>query len=169
MSSLLALDPGPTRSASPMVTNPDSGLMFSVSCVPPKTSHHAKKIITLKTRDGRSFHKLGDKRELQDAKATLLSLFRPHQPPAPLTGPVALVIDLTWPWLAGDSKRVRALGRIPHDSKPDWDNAAKGIADCLVTLRFLEQDSRIVDGRVRKWRGDRPGITVSLRPVGREG
>lgn len=38
-----------------------------------------------------------------------------------------------------------------------------GIADCLVTLRFLEQDSRIVDGRVRKWRGDTPGIRVTLR------
>lgn len=132
---------------------------FFVSCVPPKTSHHHKRIV----RVG-GFSRMADKPELNAAKASLDAWFLPHQPPTPLDGPVVLDIELTWPWLAGDSKKARARGRIPHDSKPDWDNAAKGIADCLARLRFIEQDSRVVDGRVRKWRGDHPGIAVALRP-----
>lgn len=134
-------------------------LSFFVACVPPKVSHHHKKIIK---RGG--FYSLGDKPELQQAKGSLDAWFYPHQPPAALGGPVVLDIELTWPWLAGDSKKTRALGRIPHDSKPDWDNAAKGIADCLARLRFIDQDSRVVDGRVRKWRGDTPGIAIRIAP-----
>lgn len=133
---------------------------FHVACVPPRTSHHAKKIIR---RGG--FLSLGDKPELQQAKATLDALFAPHQPLIPVFGPVSLDIELTWPWLQGDPKKVRALGRVPHTKKPDWDNAAKGIGDALVRLRFLGDDANIVDGRVRKWRGDEPGIRVTIRPV----
>jgi Holliday junction resolvase RusA-like endonuclease len=136
----------------------------TVPCVPPKTAHHAKRIV----RVG-GFARLADKPELTSARHTLLALLQPHAPAAPLVGPVALVIDLTWPWLAGDGKRTRALGRIPHDTKPDWDNAGKTLADVLVTLRYLEQDSRIVDGRVRKWRGDSPGIRVQLAPWAQDG
>lgn len=140
------------------------GVTFEVACVPPRTNHHAKKIIRLRARDGHEYLKLGNTRALQGATDTLLFLLQPHAPAAPITGPVVLTIDLTWPWQRRDSKRLRTRGRIPHDATPDWDNAAKGIADCLVTLRFLEQDSRIVDGRVRKWRGDQPGIRVTLAP-----
>lgn len=136
---------------------PASSLAFFVACVPPRVSHHHKKIIK---RGG--FYSLGDKPELQAAKESFDVWFLPHQPAQVLTGPVVLDIELTWPWRAGDSKRTRARGRIPHDAKPDADNAAKGIADCLVRLRFLEQDSRIVDLRVRKWRGDQPGIAIRL-------
>lgn len=135
-------------------------MMFFVSCVPPKASHHHKKIIK---RGG--FYSLGDKPELQQAKATLDALFLPHQPLVPVFGPVALDIELTWPWRQGDPKKVRALGRIPSTSAPDWDNAAKGICDCLARLRFIGHDANIVDGRVRKYRGDEPGIRVTITPV----
>jgi Holliday junction resolvase RusA-like endonuclease len=132
-------------------------MSFFVHCVPPKVSHHHKRIVKIG-----NFSRLADRPELNAAKQSLDAWFLPHQPPAALGGPIVLDIELIWPWLAGDSKKVRALGRIPHDSKPDWDNAAKGIADCLARLRFIDQDSRVVDGRVRKWRGDVPGIAIRI-------
>jgi Holliday junction resolvase RusA-like endonuclease len=134
-------------------------ITFFVPCVPPKTSHHAKRIV----RRGAHFG-LADTDRLNDAKDLLAALFVPFRPATPYTGPLVLEIDLTWPWLKSDSKRVRSREQIPHDTKPDWDNAAKGICDCLAKLRFLEQDSQIVDGRVRKWRGDEPGIEILLYP-----
>jgi len=140
-------------------------MTITLPCIPPKTSHHAKRIV----RVG-GFSRLADKPELEDAKATLDALLLEHRIPAPIggDGPVVVDIQLTWPWLTGDAKKVRALGRIPHDTKPDWDNAAKTLCDRLVKLRFLSQDSRIVDGRVRKWRGDAPGIVITIRPWAQE-
>ena len=136
-------------------------MTFFLSCVPPKTSHHAKKIV----RCG-AFQRLADKPELVEAKATLDALLLPHQPDAPVTGPVALRLSFTWPWLKSDSQRLRVRCRVPHDRKPDCDNAAKTITDRLVALRFLENDAAIVRLEVEKWRGEAPGIRVTLLTVG---
>jgi Holliday junction resolvase RusA-like endonuclease len=137
------------------------GLVLFLPCVPPKTSHHAKRIVKI----GR-FSRLADRPELVEAKDTIDALLLRHQPASPIggDGPLVLDIELTWPWLKSDSKKARACGRIPHDTKPDWDNAAKTLTDRLAALRFIAQDSRIVDGRVRKWRGDQPGIGIAVRP-----
>lgn len=135
-------------------------IAFFLSCVPPKTSHHHKKIV----RIGK-WTRLADRPELVEAKETLESLLLPHQPSAPLSGPVCLTLEYTWPWLKGDSKRLRALGRVPHDRKPDLDNCSKTFTDRLQALRFIEADAMVVDLRLRKWRGDTPGITVALSTV----
>jgi Holliday junction resolvase RusA-like endonuclease len=97
------------------------GLSFTLPCVPPKTTHQSKRIV----RVGK-FSRLADTPELKAAHALLDTLLLPYQPAAPFTGPVSLTLTFTWPWLASDSKKVRALGRIPHAKKPDADNAAKG-------------------------------------------
>lgn len=140
-----------------------SEIRFFVNCVPPTANHHHKRIVRIG-----GVARMADRPELVAAKATLDALFLPHQPLIPVFGACRLEIEMTWPWLQGDPKRVRALGRIPHAKKPDWDNAAKGIADALVRLRFLSDDNNIVDGRVQKWRGDEPGIRITLTPVGQE-
>ena len=134
-------------------------MTFFLACVPPKTAHHAKRIVRIG-----GFARMADTPALQQARGTLEALLLPHQPAVPVTGPVVLTLDLTWPWLQADRQRDRQRGRIPHDRKPDWDNAAKAICDTLARLRFFEQDSAIVDGRVRKWRGDTPGIRITLQP-----
>ncbi len=135
-------------------------------CILLKSTHHAKKIITIKTRDGREFHKLGDKPELQNAKSQLDSILMPHRPERALTGAIRLRVDVTWPWLASDPKRVRDVKtRIPHTTKPDWDNLGKGIADALVRWAFIAHDGMIYDGRVCKWRGDEPGLRIVLEEI----
>jgi Holliday junction resolvase RusA-like endonuclease len=132
---------------------------FFLRCVPPKSSHHAKKIV----RVGK-WTRLADKPELVAAKAMLDELLLPHQPEAPLDGPVCLSLAFTWPWLASDSKRTKAIGRVPHDHRPDCSNVAKTIEDRLVALRFLADDNQVVDLRVTKWRGEDAGISVTLAP-----
>lgn len=149
----------------PQVDAPSvGGLSFFVACVPPTVSHHHKKIVTIKTRDGRQFSKLADKPELDWAKSMLESLLLPHQPAQPVAGPVVVDVTFVWPWRASESKRRRAMGRVPHTSKPDASNAWKTLEDRLVALRFIEDDRAVVDVRLRKWWGDAPGISVRIRP-----
>jgi Holliday junction resolvase RusA-like endonuclease len=138
-------------------------MTFTLPCIPPKTSHHAKRIV----RIGR-FTRLADAPALQDAKATLDSLLLPHQPAQPVTGPVTLALTYVWPWLASDGKAVRAGGRVPHPKRPDCDNLAKTFTDRLVALRFLQDDGQVVTLTVQKYRGDEPGITVTLQAVSAE-
>ena len=136
------------------------GLSFHLACVPPKTSHHAKRIV----RVGK-WTKLADKPELVAAKSTLDALLLPHQPLAPLVGPLRLEIVFTWPWRAGEPKRVRVHGRAPMTSRPDCDNASKTLTDRLMALRFIEDDAAIVDLRVQKWWGDKAGIQIRIVPA----
>lgn len=132
-------------------------ISFRIDCVPPTTTHHAKRIV----RVGK-FTRLADKPELVAAKGMLDALLEPHQPVMPICGAAVLTLDVTWPWLASHSKRTRARGRIPHTSRPDCDNVSKTITDRLVALRFLEDDNAVVDLRVRKWWGNAPGIEVTI-------
>ena len=123
----------------------------------PKTTHHAKKIVKMG-----GFSRMADKPELTAARETWIAILRPHKPVQPFDGPLTCTIELTWTWLAGDSNKVRALGRIPHTSKPDLDNMEKTIIDAMVTCGYLTMDSRIVENISRKFRGDKPGVYIKL-------
>lgn len=137
-----------------------ASVSFFVACVPPRTSHHHKRIV----RVG-GFARLADKPELAAAKATLDALLLPHQPLMPVFGPVRLAMEFTWPWRQSETKKTRALGRIPHVSKPDCSNVLKTLEDRLVALRFIGDDANVVDVSVRKFWGDEPGIRVTISPA----
>ena len=132
-------------------------LSFYLTCVPPRSTHHAKRIV----RVGQ-WSRLADKAELVAAKEMLDALLLPHQPPAPLPGPIMLALEFTWPWLSSHSRRVKAQVRVPMTSRPDCSNITKTFEDRLVALRFIEDDNAVVDLHVRKWWGDSPGIAVRI-------
>lgn len=134
-------------------------ISFRVALVPPKTNHQRKKIV----RVGK-FLRLADKPELVDAKELLDSVLIRHQPNMPVPGPVVLRLEFTWPWLKSHGPRLRALGRIPHTSKPDLTNVAKTLEDRLVALRFIEDDRGVQNIQILKWWGNNPGIHISIRP-----
>lgn len=135
-------------------------LAFRVTCVPPTTTHQAKRIV----RVGK-FARLADKPELVAAKAMLDGLLLPFQPPEPVTSAVRLTLVVEWPWRASEPKRTRAKGRARHTSKPDADNIAKAITDRLVALRFLEDDNAVAELIVQKWWSDTPGISIRIERV----
>lgn len=148
----------------PETVNPLTGFgPCFLRCVPPKTSHHAKRIVQV-----RAFRRLADTPELVASKAMLDELLLRVQPAAPVMGPVQLALMFTWPWLAlgSHSLKFRSRGRVPHTSKPDLTNVAKTIEDRLVALRFIEDDRAVVDLRLTKFWGDDPGILVTIRQVG---
>jgi Holliday junction resolvase RusA-like endonuclease len=88
----------------------------------------------------------------------------------PLEGPlwldmiVKLPVAQSWP----KAKREAALaGRLRPTKKPDFDNYAKTI-DAFNLIVWLD-DAQVIDGRVRKFYSDKPGIWIEVRPVRAEG
>lgn len=136
------------------------GLSFVLSCVPPTASHHSKKIV----RVGK-WTRLADTDRLVTAKQTIDTLLLAHQPKSPLTGWLSLTLEYTWPWRSSDSKRVRAMGRVPRGTRPDCSNLAKTTEDRLVALRFMEDDGQVVQLIVRKYFGNHPGIAIAIAPL----
>lgn len=134
-------------------------MTFRLECIPPTASHHSKKIV----RVGK-WTRLADSDRLVAAKETIDTLLLAHRPTAPLSGPVMLTLEYTWPWRASDSRRVRGLGRIPRSTRPDASNLAKTTEDRLVALRFLEDDGQVVHLSVWKWFGEHPGIAITIEP-----
>jgi Holliday junction resolvase RusA-like endonuclease len=142
-----------------------SSMRFHLNCIPPKTSHHHKKITTIRTKAGGEFRKLVDRPELVAAKGLLEELLIGYRPDVPVLGPYVLTLEFTWPWRKSEKKRTLALGRIPHVSRPDCSNLAKTLEDRLVSLRFIDDDNAVSELRVRKYWGDTPGIVVSMETV----
>jgi Holliday junction resolvase RusA-like endonuclease len=132
---------------------------FFLVCVPPSTNHHAKRIIRIG-----QFTRLADKPELVAAKEMIDGLLVPHRPRLPLVGPITLTLEFTWPWRAGESLKTRARRLIPRTARPDCSNLAKTTEDRLAKLRFMQDDSQVVELVVRKFFGDHPGIGVRLEP-----
>ena len=59
-------------------------------------------------------------------------------------------------------KRGRALrGEFRPRVKPDWDNFGKLICDALNSIAWKD-DAQIVDGTVRKFYAEDPGIAITI-------
>lgn len=130
---------------------------FFVPCAPPRTSHHAKRIV----RTGR-FTTLADSPRLVSAKASLIELLRPFQPVEPMAGPLVICVGWTWPWLASHGRKIRAAGARPHDHKPDLSNVYKTLEDRLVELRFIANDQSVVAVHLEKFWGALPGLDITI-------
>lgn len=83
----------------------------------------------------------------------------------PLDGPLVLDIVTVVPVAASWPKRKQAAalaGDLLPTSKPDWDNYGK-VVDALNLVVWVD-DGQIVDGRVRKVFGAKPGMWITVRP-----
>lgn len=146
-------------------TPPCSQFAIWIPCVPSKsTSQGAGKRIVI--RNGKPmFFKNKEIREWVNYVAHVLA---GHKPTMPMSGPLVFDIVFVFPVNKSDvSSRkkhaeVIAKGLIPHDTKPDWDNAPKAVVDVMVDLDFFA-DEQIVDGRCRLFRGLRTGVYLSVK------
>lgn len=158
--------PDPSPQALAAVEAPVA-LSFFLRCDAPRTTNQQKGHTVTKDGHVRTFKK----GKTKAAESTFTSLLLPHQPASPVTGPVSLYVSVTWPWNDGDldtkAKRAEAerLGRVPHTGLPDCSNWIKSFEDCLVALRFIEDDRKVVDLHVVKWRGTDPGVYVEIRAL----
>lgn len=138
-------------------------LEFFEACVPPKATGSAKQVLRYGNRNIISKTKAS-----LDAENTWHQVLAPHQPPAPIPGPISLTIELTWPWRKSEKKGVVALGRTWHTSRPDLDNLSKTITDCLVRQCFMPDDATVAILTMRKFWGDKPGVRIVIETI-REG
>jgi len=84
----------------------------------------------------------------------------------PLDGPLEIDIVVNVPISVSWPKKRQAAARAGTDrpvKKPDWDNFAK-VVDALNLVVWVD-DSQIVDGRVRKFYSDKPGMHIVVRPL----
>lgn len=135
-----------------------------IPCVPPKTSHHSKKIVNIRLRDGRSFSKLADSPELRNTVAFWTAALTPYAPRIPVLPPTAVAVDFVWPWRKSDGKAIRARGLIPCSVRPDLSNVWKTLEDCLVRLGFVRDDGEITRVILGKYLGDHPGVRIRIEP-----
>lgn len=93
---------------------------------------------------------------------------RQHLPPAPLAGPISLDIDFFFPRPACLRRRKDPDQEIPHAQKPDIDNAAKAVMDCLVSLGFIIDDGQVWKSMLRKFfvaKGAASGARITIREI----
>lgn len=84
----------------------------------------------------------------------------------PIKGPVAVTVLAIIPVPVSWSKKRQAgalLGAIHPTGKPDLDNIAKGL-DALNKIVWRD-DSQIVEGRIFKRYGDKPGTTIEVKEI----
>lgn len=86
------------------------------------------------------------------------------RPDSPFSGPTRVSVEWVRPWLASDSAKVRAAGKVPHPSRPDADNLAKLLLDVLTSLKFWHDDNLVTTLTVAKRRGGQPGIALRVEP-----
>lgn len=133
-------------------------LAFRINCVPPKsTGNSSRKII-----------KIGERlmtvkgAKAKQAECDLLSLLAPYAPAAPFAGPIRVNIGISWPWRKSEPKRETSKPYKWHTSKPDLDNFAKTLFDCMTRLNFWGDDSQIACLAMWKtWSGS-AGISVKI-------
>lgn len=72
---------------------------------------------------------------------------------APMTGPLRVRVDLSFPYRQTEPARVRKSGlAIPHAARPDLDNLSKLYLDCLVKSGIIEDDGLIAELTLTKYR-----------------
>lgn len=85
---------------------------------------------------------------------------------APLEGALRLHMHVVVPIPASWPKKKQAAARegsVYPTSKPDWDNFGK-VVDAGNMVVWVD-DSQVVDGRVTKAYGDRPGMWIKVSPM----
>ena len=87
---------------------------------------------------------------------------------AKYNGPVIVVIDAFFKRPMSHLKRnqrVKQNAPTTHTQKPDGDNIAKFVCDCLSKVAY-QDDKQVVDLRVRKyWTNNNSCVKVTLRYV----
>lgn len=102
-----------------------------------------------------------DPPELKAAKAKLTAHLGVHAPAEALVGPVRLMHVWYWP-CAGTT---HADGQW-RDTKPDTDNIAKSLKDCMEDVGFFARsDAQVADETIRKFWAQKPGIYVCVEEL----
>ena len=111
------------------------------------------------SKGGRPFIQHFEKHDLKRTREWFAWQLAGHRPVITPKGPMRLWTIWTW-----TPKGKHKAGTF-RDTKPDTDNIIKLFKDAMADVGFFENDSRVVDERVIKRWGSKPGIRVILETI----
>lgn len=138
-------------------------LAFVLRCIP--TAQQRPRHMT--TPQG--YHRAYKSGRQEANEQTLQALLLPHVPQAPIEGALELAFRAVFPVPVSASGRDRAAmlaGVIGHTTKPDLDNLAKQLKDCMTRMRFWDDDRQVVRCVCAKEYGEMPRWIVTVRRIG---
>jgi Holliday junction resolvase RusA-like endonuclease len=138
---------------------------FTLHLPPPPTHQAALRI--LKTRDGRQFigkMAKSSAKKWSQAATLLLKADAAKQGHKTIDGNCYVRINFFYPHTK-DSKRVASRDKLQFVEKatrPDLDNLAKGVLDCLVDAEVLKDDGQISRLTLSKYYSDTEMVTIDI-------
>ena len=125
----------------------------------PPTATAQEKGERIAHKNGRAFIHHYTKTKLLRIREQFMWDLSGHRPAQVPKGPVRLWT--IWTWTPIGKHKVGTF----RDTKPDTDNIVKEFKDCMAKSGYFENDSRVVDERVIKRWGSKPGIRVILETI----
>lgn len=89
-------------------------------------------------------------------------------PATPLEGPVRVTLTFLMKRPQRLMRKKDPAGRVWHTAKPDFDNAAKAVADALTDAGWFRDDAILCDVRVLKQyhaKGEKPGAIIVVEEM----
>ena len=117
---------------------------------------------------GKSFARSYPDSKVVENAESLASLMAPYRPKVPMTGPVAMSMQVSYPWLKGHSKKIRYMGWLPKATKPDLDNLCKAVCDVLQGAEFVANDGQIYRAEISKVHAEKLQTWIKLVEVQNE-
>ena len=142
---------------------------FTLHLPPPPTHQAALRI--LKTRDGRQFigkMAKSSAKKWSQAATLLLKAEMNKQGYQTIDGVCRVGINFYYPHTK-DSKRAadrEKLQFIEKATRPDLDNLAKGVLDCMVDAGVLKDDGQISRLTLSKYYSDIEMVTIDITSAG---
>lgn len=156
---------GGTQSEPVPVLTPPSPIRFRVDGIPIAQPRQRHRII--QSRSGTAFvhNYTPAKSPVADFKARVAWAARQVYRGEPLTVPVRVEILAIFPaassFKAAQRRQIQSGDLIPYTGRNDWDNLGKSICDALNGVLW-DDDRRIYDGRVGRYYGSSPGVSITV-------
>ncbi len=127
---------------------------FFLPMVPPTVTHQEHKIRVVNGKP-----KFYEPQELKNARAKLMAHLSLHQPDAPATGAVRLVVKWLFP-ITGEHYDGEW-----KTSKPDTDNLQKLLKDCMTAVGFWADDAQVASEITEKFWAANSGIYICVEEL----
>lgn len=138
---------------------------FMIMGQPPKHTAQGSSTVLKNFKTGKYFiGKKANSNATQD-KNYLLAMLIPHRPKTPLQGAIKCEIELFYSWRKSETKKNISKGEMPVITKPDCDNLAKQILDCLTRLNFWNDDAQVFDLRIVKKYSSEPRTVFKIEEI----
>lgn len=126
---------------------------FFMPMIPPTATAQRKQV---RVANGKHLFYAPD--GLQQAQAKLMAHLAKHRPQSPIIAPVRVIVKWCYP----------AKGQLDgtyRTTRPDLDNLAKGLMDCMTKVGFWPDDALVASLVLEKFWATTPGIYIRIEQL----